>query len=608
MPKKSFSNFNRKAKLDVAVNQKEAVDIDRLPNDVLAEDATYTDLTAFPDQVATEITFRLKILRYLGKVCDNITAKTIEPHRVELQRCNDKKIPSAITIYRWWLNFSQSDYNPTCLAPNFKGRGNREPKVSKIVDALMEQAVEGVISGKKINVSSAYRRVRRKVRQYNVKNGTKHKYPKYESLRKRVNKKTPFEILSAKKGVRVAKREFRKMGKKILTSYALERVEVDHTVLDVFIVHEEYRIPLGRPYLTQLVDCYSKAVVGFYLGFEPPSYVSVSLALKNAIQRKDSLLSSYPSVQNEWLCYGIMDLLVTDNGKEFLSKAFDAACETLLITVHQNKVETPDNKPHVERNYGTVNTNVLDDLPGKAFSHYIHREGYDSIGEATLTLSELKEIYLIWLVDIYHKHPNQRGTNCPNVAWKRGCEEWEPEEFTGTTAELDFKFAILDKKKLSKSGITVYVDLTYSSERLAEYRGSKGNHVVTFKYNPECMGHIWVLDEDANEYFTVPAIDYEYASTISLWQHKFNIKYQRNLNLAEYDEDAEIDAEIRMEEVAEESIVKTKKIRNRRRGARYQENTERANSQNQKSFEKTEQGHHQEEDVDDENAWGIDYL
>ncbi|MEF1304140.1 integrase, partial [Vibrio owensii] len=142
----------------------------------------------------------------------------------------------AITIYRWWLNFSQSDFNPTCLAPDFKGRGNREPKVPKIVDALMEQAVEGVISGKKINISSAYRRVRRKVRQYNVKNGTKHKYPKYESLRKRVNKKTPFEILSAKKGVRVAKREFRKMGKKILTSYALERVEVDHTVLDVFVV------------------------------------------------------------------------------------------------------------------------------------------------------------------------------------------------------------------------------------------------------------------------------------------------------------------------------------------------------------------------------------
>lgn len=608
MPKKSFSNFNRKAKLEVSDYQEELVDIDISSNDALVEGITYKDLTAFPEKVANEISYRLKILRYLGKVCNKITPETIEPHRVELPRLNDKKIPSAITIYRWWLKFSQSGYSPTSLAPNFKGRGNRDPKVSKIVDAFMTQAVEAVISGRKINVSSAHRRVRRKVRQYNLKHGTKYKYPKYESVRKRVKKKTPFEVLAAKKGERVAKREFRKMGKKILTSYALERVEVDHTVVDLFAVHKDYRIPLGRPYLTQLVDCYSKAVVGFYLGFEPPSYVSVSLALKNAIQRKDSLLSSYPSVKNEWLCYGIPDLLVTDNGKEFLSKAFDAACETLLITVHQNKVETPDNKPHVERNYGIINTTVLDDLPGKAFSHYLHREGYDSIGEATLTLDEIKQIYLIWLVDIYHKHPNQRGTNCPNVAWKRGCEEWEPEEFTGTTAELDFKFAILNRKKLSKPGIVIDEKLTYTSDRLAEYRGKKGNHTVTYKYNPECMGAIWVLDEDTNEYFTVPAINYEYASSVSLWQHKANIKHEKNLNFSEYDEDAEVDAEIRMEVIAEESIVKTKKMRNRRRGARYQENAERAKAQNQNAIRKTEQEDPQEEEVDDENAWGIDYL
>ncbi|GHX27357.1 integrase [Vibrio cholerae] len=346
------------------------------------------------------------------------------------------------------------------------------------------------------------------------------------------------------------------MGKKILTSYVLERVEIDHTVVDLFAVHAEHRVPLGRPWLTQLVDCYSKAVIGFYLGFEPPSYVSVSLALKNAILRKDDLLSPFDSVENEWLCYGIPDLLVTDNGKEFLSKAFDKACESMLINVHQNRVETPDNKPHVERNYGTINTSLLDDLPGKAFSQYLQREGYDSVGEATLTLDEIKEIYLIWLVDIYHTKPNQRGTNCPNVAWKRGCEEWEPEEFTGTRDELDFKFAIVDHKQLTKTGVTVYKELTYSSERLAEYRGKKGNHKVQFKYNPECMAVIWVLDEDLNEYFTVSAIDYEYASRVSLWQHKFNMKYQAELNSAEYDEDKEIDAEIRIEEIADRSIVK----------------------------------------------------
>ncbi len=604
MPKKGFSSFHKKAvSSEVEPKPNEAV-----TNASCLDDVTYQDISAFPEKIATEIAFRLSILRLLGRKCAKIVPKSIEPHRVELQRSHDRKVPSAITIYRWWLAFRDSDFKPTSLAPDFKGRGNRESKVPTIVDAIMEQAVERVISGRKINISSAHKRVRRKVRQYNLKHGTTHRYPKYESLRKRVKKKTPFEVLVAKKGERVAKREFRRMGKKILTSSVLERVEIDHTIVDLFAVHKEYRIPLGRPWLTQLVDCYSRAVIGFYLGFEPPSYVSVSLALKNAIQRKDDLLSSYESIENEWLCYGIPDLLVTDNGKEFLSKAFDAACESLLINVHQNKVETPDNKPHVERNYGTINTSLLDDLPGKAFSQYLQREGYDSVGEATLTLDEIKEIYLIWLVDIYHTKPNQRGTNCPNVAWKRGCQEWEPEEFTGSKDELDFKFAIVDHKKLTKAGVTVYKELTYSSERLAEYRGKKGNHKVQFKYNPECMAVIWVLDEDADEYFTIPAIDYEYASGVSLWQHKYNVKYQRSLNLSEYDEDAEVDAEIRIEDIAEESIVKTKKLRNRRRGARYQENAERAKSQNQNAIRKTEQEHPREEEIDDENAWGIDYL
>lgn len=603
MPKKSFSSFHRKS-----APQQKKLEPDEWALDTKdVDEEKYRDISAFPDNIATKITFRLSILRYLASKCEKIIPKTIEPHRVALQRLHGRNIPSAISIYRWWLVFRASDYNPVSLAPRNKDKGNSKAKVPTFVNALMDQAVERVISGRKVRIRSAYKCVRRKLRQHNLNNGTKYKYPTYESLRKRVKKNTPFELLAAEKGERVAKREFRRMGKKILTSYVLERVEIDHTVVDLFAVHEEYRIPLGRPWLTQLVDCYSKAVIGFYLGFEPPSYVSVSLALKNAIQRKDDLISSYESIENEWLCYGIPDLLVTDNGKEFLSKAFDQACESLLINVHQNKVETPDNKPHVERNYGTINTSLLDDLPGKSFSQYLQREGYDSVGEATLTLNEIREIYLIWLVDIYHKKPNQRGTNCPNVAWKRGCQEWEPEEFAGSKDELDFKFAIVDYKQLTKVGITVYKELSYSNDRLAEYRGKKGNHKVQFKYNPECMAVIWVLDEDMNEYFTVNAIDYAYASRVSLWQHKYNMKYQAELNSAEYDEDKEIDAEIKIEEIADRSIVKTNKIRARRRGARHQENSARAKSisnANPASIQK-----HEDEIVSaDNDDWDIDYV
>ncbi|MGI3069794.1 hypothetical protein [Vibrio alginolyticus] len=134
----------------------------------------------------------------------------------------------------------------------------------------MKQAVEKVIFGRKARIRRAYKRVRRQLRQHNLNNGTKYKSPTYESLRKRVKKKAPFELLTAEKGERVVKIEFRRMGKKMLSFYVFERVEIDHTVVERFVVHEKHCKSLGRPWLTQLVDCYSKVVIGFYLGFEPP--------------------------------------------------------------------------------------------------------------------------------------------------------------------------------------------------------------------------------------------------------------------------------------------------------------------------------------------------
>ncbi len=606
MPRNTFSGLHKRRKSNVedVIERTEELEF-------IDDEQVNQDLSSFSPQSQREALFRLNLLRNILLKCEgNINIKAIEPLRVGLQRQFKENIPSSITIYRWWLKYRQSDYNIVSLVPKTRKRGNRSIKVPEVVSNFIDQSVSYVVSSKKINIYSAFRRVRRKVRIYNLNHGTQYKYPKYESIRKRVKKITPYEKLVARKGERFAKREFRRMGKKILTSNVLERVEIDHTVIDLFVVHDVYREAIGRPYLTQLIDCYSKSVIGFYLGFEPPSYVSIALALKNAIQPKDRLLEKFPLVKNEWICFGIPDLIVTDNGKDFLSEAFGMACESLLINIHQCKVETPDNKPNVERQYGKMNTSLLDDLPGKAFSNYLLRDGYDSMDEATLTLNEFTEIYLIWLVDIYQKKKNKRGTNCPNIAWRNGVKEWEPDEFEGSDEDLDFHFAVLKKSILNKQGIRLWEELYYSSDRLAEYRGVKGNHLITYKYNPENMGFIWVLDEDKEEYFKVPAIDYEYASTVSFWVHKQIIKMKDKLYSSEYNEDSEVDAEIRIEDIVDEAQSSKKVgIRQKRRGARFQEGVDRA---------KTGKETHVIEDSSvketthlkelDDSDWDIDYV
>ena len=63
----------------------------------------------------------------------------------------------------------------------------------------------------------------------------------------------------------------------------------------------------AKPWLTVVID-YSRAVAGYFLSFEDPSALQTSLALRQAIWRKE---------EARWIVCGIPDVLYTDNGKRF---------------------------------------------------------------------------------------------------------------------------------------------------------------------------------------------------------------------------------------------------------------------------------------------------
>ncbi|RBH40617.1 integrase, partial [Pseudomonas sp. MWU13-2860] len=57
--------------------------------------------------------------------------------------------------------------------------------------------------------------------------------------------------------------------------YLLERVEIDHTPFNIFVIDEESMLVLGRPYITVIIDCHTRMILGFYLSFSPPSIEAV---------------------------------------------------------------------------------------------------------------------------------------------------------------------------------------------------------------------------------------------------------------------------------------------------------------------------------------------
>lgn len=105
----------------------------------------------------------------------------------------------------------------------------------------------------------------------------------------RVKKLPAYQVMRSRKGSYLADVEFNAIGSHKRPTRIMERVEIDHTQLDLILLDDDLLVPLGRPCLTLLIDSYSHCVVGFNLSFNQPGYESVRNALLSCIPQRTML-------------------------------------------------------------------------------------------------------------------------------------------------------------------------------------------------------------------------------------------------------------------------------------------------------------------------------
>ena len=110
-----------------------------------------------------------------------------------------------------------------------------------------------------------------------------------------------------------------------------------------------------RPWLTTIIDDYSRAICGYYLSFETPCTINIALSLKQAIWRKSN---------PRWQVCGIPSTLYSDNGKDFTSKHIEQVAADLKIQLKHSTPDKPQGKGRIERFFQTVNQLLLMDLSG----------------------------------------------------------------------------------------------------------------------------------------------------------------------------------------------------------------------------------------------------
>jgi putative transposase len=66
--------------------------------------------------------------------------------------------------------------------------------------------------------------------------------------------------------------------------------QIDHTIVDLIVVDEETRLPIGRPFFTLAVDICTRMVAGFHLSLDAPCSASEGPCLLHAVYDKTSWL------------------------------------------------------------------------------------------------------------------------------------------------------------------------------------------------------------------------------------------------------------------------------------------------------------------------------
>lgn len=128
------------------------------------------------------------------------------------------------------------------------------------------------------------------------------KPPSYNSIRARIDAFDIERVVHRRLGAKAARDRFRLVQPEGLRpDRPLHLYQIDHTPVDVIVVDEMDRLPIGRPWLTLVIDVASRMIAGFHLSFEHPSSTSVALAISHAVLPKKNIFAVL-----EWMENGLL--------------------------------------------------------------------------------------------------------------------------------------------------------------------------------------------------------------------------------------------------------------------------------------------------------------
>lgn len=326
------------------------------------------------------------------------------------------------------------------------------------------------------------------------------------TIRRYIAKLDAYEVDIHRLGKHAAKKKHRMATEVLVVMDILDRWEIDHTLLDVLLVDEETGLIIGRPYITVVLDKFSRMIMGYVIHLAAPNTETVLRVIERSIRPKAGFLKRFPGVKHEWRAHGLPSRVVPDNAAEFHADDLIAGFNELGIEIMYPRSRGPEMKGSVERFFRTLNTGLIHNLPGTTFSNVQEKGDYKSDKHACLTLDQLESGVVKWIVDGYHQTPHRSlDERTPSQVWASA----EDNRLIKLPVDLDELECILARRRsvcVHHYGIEVDGH-GYHSPELAQLRARMTHkEKISVRFRDE-LNHVWVHDRFRNVFLQVPIKD-----------------------------------------------------------------------------------------------------
>lgn len=486
------------------------------------------------------------------------------------EKLNDLCVTAGVdlsTAYRWIDRFKLTG-KISSLLPKKRGRKDGIKLINKDVEAVISEYIKKYyLRREKPSVSSAVRSITFELKKRNLP------FPHANTIRNRINSLSRHQVKKSRDGSKAMREAFEShMGKYEHASWPLHIVQIDHTPVDMIIVSEDERLPIGRPWMTVAIDVYSRTILGFYLSLDAPSALSVGLCLSHAILPKDDWLL-IRGISGSWPAFGLFDTVHADNAKEFRGEMLKRACQEYTMDLQWRPVGRSHFGGHIERLLGTFNTEYHE-VPGTTFSNTELRGDYDSEGNAIMTFAECEKYIATYIVKRYHHSPHAGlNMNTPLAKFEEGIIGSDDVVGRGIPPvpederKLMIDFLPVITRSVQKYGILIdHIFYMHDVIRIwinAVDAETKKKQQFIIRRDPRDISKVYFWDPELKRYFDIPYRDLTHPQ-MTLWELKEVNRYLEQKGYENVDEALIFQAFEEMEAIKDEAIVLTKKARRKK--------------------------------------------